>query len=116
MGYTALISFPSKDFFSGCYAPLCGRNKEEEEKWEEDGRVVLLPIKCMEILGVSALLRRGSHLLYLPTIPYLLVHLLIENQLLCVFSKDKTTWVGFREPMRIVSLDGWTIIYLLKVV
>lgn len=56
-----------------------------------------------------------DHSLYLPTLPYLLVHLLIENQLLCVFSKDnKTTGVGFRETMRITFLDGWTIIHLLK--
>lgn len=58
-----------------------------------------------------------GHLLYLLTIPYLLVHLLIVNHLLCMVSKDnKSAGVGFREAMRIICLDGWTIIRLLKVV
>lgn len=57
MGCTALISFPSTHF---CWVLCaCVRNKEKEEEWEEDGREALFPIKCMEILGVYALSRRG---------------------------------------------------------
>lgn len=37
----------------------------------------------------------------------------MESQLLCIFSKDnKTTGVEFGEALRIVFLDGWTIINL----
>lgn len=108
MGHTALISFPSK--------PVWRWNKEEEEKGKEDGSVVLFPIKCMEILGVYALPRRGP-LAVSPHYPLLTLHLLTENHLLCMFSKDnKTTGVGFREATRIIRLDGWTNIRLLKVV